>query len=65
MGIYGSIRTSRDQETGHSAAPPEVQRRPVIDAGVEPRRIYADIAVSGAKVGSLRDHWHHLNQQLA
>ena len=34
-------------------------------AGVEPGRIYADVAVSGAKAGSSRGQWHLLDQQLA
>ena len=65
MAIYGYIRTSRDQEPGHPGSDPEVQRRQLVDAGVEPGRTYADVAVSGAKAGSSRGQWHLLDQQLA
>ena len=65
MPAYGYIRTSRDQDPGHPGSAPEVQRRQLADAGVEPGRIYADVAVSGATPGSSRNQWHLLDQQLA
>ena len=65
MATYGYIRTSRDQEPGHPGSDPEVQRRQLADAGVEPGRIYADVAVSGATPGSSRGQWHLLDQRLA
>ena len=65
MPAYGYIRTSRDQEHGHPGSDPEVQRRQLVDAGVEPGRIYADVAVSGTTSGSSRGQWHLLDQQLA
>ena len=51
MAIYGYIMTSWDQEAGHTGSAPEVQRRQLVDVGVEPGRIYADVEVSGAKSG--------------
>ena len=45
MATYGYIRTSRDQEPGHPGSDPGVQRRQLADAGVEPGRTYADVAV--------------------
>ncbi len=65
MATYGYIRTSRDQDPGHPGSDPEVQRRQLADAGVEPGRIYADVAVSGATPGSSRAQWHLLDQLLA
>ena len=65
MATFGYIRTSRDQEPGHPGSDPEVQRRQLTDAGVEPGRIYADVAVSGATSGSSRGQWHLLDQLLA
>ena len=65
MTTYGYIRTSRDQDPGHPGSDPEVQRRQLVDAGVDPGRIYAYVAVSGAKATSSRAQWHLLDQQLA
>ena len=65
MTTYGYIRTSRDQEPGHPGSDPQVQRRQLVEAGVEPAQIYADVAVSGAKGYNSRDQWHRLDQQLA
>ena len=65
MPTFGYIRTSRDQEPGHPGSDPEVQRRQLVDTGVEPGRIYADVAVSGATSGSSRAQWHLLDQQFA
>ena len=65
MATFGYNRTSRDQDLGHPGSDPEVQRRELVDAGVEPGRTYADVAVSGAKVGSSCAQWHLLDQQLA
>ena len=65
MTTYGYIRTSRDQEPGHPGSDPEVQRRQLVGAGVEPAQVYADIAVSGAKGYNSRDQWHLLDRQLA
>ena len=65
MTTYGYIRTSRDQEPGHPGSAPQVQRRQLVEAGVDPAQIYADVAVSGAKGYNSRDQWHHLDQQLA
>ena len=64
MTTYGYIRTSRDQEPGHPGSDPEVQRRQLADAGVEPGRIFPDVAVSGATPGNSRAQWHLLNQLL-
>ena len=64
MATYGYIRTSRDQEPGHSGSDPHVQRRQLVEAGVDPARIYADVAASGAKDYNSRDQWHVLDQQL-
>ena len=65
MATYGYIRTSRDQEPGHPGSDPEVQRRQLVDAGVDPGRIYADVAISGATSASSRAQWQILDQQLA
>ena len=65
MATYGYIRTSRGQEPGHPGSDPEVQRRQLTDAGVEHGRVYADVAVSGAKAGNSRAQWHLLDQLLA
>ena len=54
MPAYGYIRTSRDQDPGHPGSAPEVQRRQLADAGVEPGRIYADVAVSGVSMASAK-----------
>ena len=60
MPTYGYIRTSRDQEPGHPGSDPHVQRRQLVEAGVDPARIYADVAASGAKDYNSRDQWHVL-----
>ena len=65
MPAYGYICTSRDQEPGHPDSDPEVQRRQLADASVDPGRIYADVAVSGATPGSSRGQWHLLDQMLS
>ena len=65
MPTYGYIRTSRDQEPGHPGSDPHVQRRQLVEAGVDHARIYADVAASGAKDYNSRDQWHVLDQQLA
>ena len=65
MPAYGYIRTSRDQEPGHPGSDPHVQRRQLVDTGVEPGWIYADVAVSGATSGSSRSQWQILDQLLA
>ena len=64
MPTYGYIRTSRDQEPGHPGSDPHVQRRQLVEAGVDHARIYADVAASGAKDYNSRDQWHVLDQQL-
>ena len=58
MPTDGYIRTSRNQEPGHPGSDPEVQRRQLVDAGVEPGRIYADVVPSGAEAGNSRGQWH-------
>ena len=65
MPTYGYIRTSRDQEPGHPGSDPHVQRRQLVEAGVEHARVYADVAASGAKDYNSRDQWHVLDQQLS
>ena len=65
MPTYGYIRTSRDQEPGHPGSDPHVQRRQLVEAGVDHARIYADVAASGVKDYNSRDQWHVLDQQLA
>ena len=65
MTIYGFIRTSRDQEPGHPGSDPQVQRRQVVEAGVDAAHIYADVAASGAKDYSSRSQWHVLDELLA
>ena len=65
MPTYGYIRTSRDQEPGHPGSDPHVQRRQLVEAGVEHAKIYTDVATSGAKDYNRRDQWHVLDQQLA
>ena len=65
MTTYGYIRTSRDQEPGHPGSDPHVQRRQLVEAGVDPARIYADVAASGATSGSSRFQWQILDQLLA
>ena len=67
MTTYGYIRTSRDQEPGHPGSDPAVQRRQLVEAGVDAAHIYADVAVSGiAGYNSRsRDQWHVLGHQLA
>ena len=61
MPTYGYIRTSRDQEPGHPGSDPHVQRRQLVEAGVDHARIYADVAASGAKDYNSRDQWHALD----
>ena len=65
MPSYGYIRTSRDQEPGYPGSGPQVQRRQLVEAGVDHAMIYADVAASGAKDYNSRDQWHVLDQQLA
>ena len=65
MPTYGYIRTSRDQEPGHPGSDPHVQRRQLVEAGVEHAKIYADVAASGAKDYNSRDQWHVLDELLA
>ena len=65
MTTYGYIRTSRDQEPGHPGSDPAVQRRQLVEAGVDSAHIYADVAASGSKDYNSRDQWHVLDQQLA
>ena len=65
MPTYGYIRTSRDQEPGHPGSDTQVQRRQLVEAGVDPARIYADVAASGAKDYNSRDQWHVLDELLA
>ena len=65
MTVYGYIRTSRDQEAGHPGSAPHVQRRQLVEAGVDAAHIYADVAASGAKDYNSREQWHALDQQLA
>ena len=59
MATCGYIRTSRDQEPGHPGSDPHVQRRQLVEAGVDPARIHADVAASGARGYNGRDQWHH------
>ena len=65
MATLGYIRTSRDQEPDHPGSAPHVQRRQLVDAGVDPARIYADAAASGAKDYNSRNQWHVLDELLA
>ena len=65
MATYGHIQTSRNKEPGHPGSDPEVQRRQLADAGVDPAQIYSDVAASGTKRVSSRNQWHLLDQQLA
>ena len=65
MTTYGYIRTSRDQEPGHPGSDPHVQRRQLIDAGVDPAHMYADVAASDAKDYNSRNQWHVLDELLA
>ena len=63
---HSNIRTSRDQELGHpGSTSPHVQRRQLVEAGMDAAHIYADVAVSGIKDYNSRDQWHVLDQQLA
>ena len=55
MTTYSYIRTSRDQEIGHTGSAPDVQRRQLVEAGVDAAHIYADVAASGAKDYNNRD----------
>ncbi len=64
MPTYGYIRTSRDQEPGHPGSDPHVQRRQLVEAGVDSAQIYADVATSGAKDYNSRDQWHVLDRHL-
>lgn len=64
MATYGYIRTSRDQEAGYPGSDPDVQHRQLQGAGVDPGRIYADVAVSGATSGSSRAQWQLLDKRL-
>ena len=64
MPTYGYIRTSRDQEPGHPGSDPHVQRRQLVEAGVDSAQICADVATPGAKDYNSRDQWHVLDQQL-
>ena len=65
MTIYGYIRTSQDKDLRHPGSAPQVQRRQLVDAGVELGRIYQDVAVSGGTVANSRAQWRLLDQQLA
>ena len=65
MPTYGYIRTSRDQEPGHPGRDPHVQRRQLVEAGVDHAMISADVAAPLAKDYNSRDQWHVLDQRLA
>ena len=64
MITYGCIRTSRTQKPGHAGSDPEAQRQQLLDAGVNPRNIYADVGTSGTTGVSSRNQWHALDQYL-
>ena len=65
MTTYGYIRTSRDQEAGYPGSAPHVQRRQLVEAGVDDAHIYADVAASGAKDYNSHDQWYVLDEMLA
>ena len=64
MTVYGYIRTSRQQEPGQAGSDPETQRDQLRAGGVEPRRIYQDVGVSGATAATSRRAWHKLEAKL-
>ena len=67
MGICPPTATSAPAGTRSPVTPaatPHVQRRPLVEAGVDPAQIYSDVAASGTKDYNSRDHWHVLDQQL-
>ena len=55
MITYVYIRASGDQEPGHPGIDPHVQRRHLVEASVDPARIFADVAASGAKDNNSRN----------
>ena len=65
MSAFGNIRDSWYQEPGHPDCDPKVQRSQLVEGGVDPARICANVAASGAKDYNSRDQWHALDQQLA
>ena len=68
---WSSLRNSRlhhvgaDRPLADPGSDPHVQRRQLVEAGVDPARIYADVAASEAKDYNSRDQWHALDQELA
>ena len=64
MTLYGYIRTSRALEPGAAGSDPESQRHQLRIAGVDARRIYEDVGVSGSAGVSSRRGWHALEERL-
>ena len=54
MTTLDCLRAGRDQDPGQFGSDTEVQRRQLVDAGVEPGRVYADVALSGANAVNSR-----------
>ena len=65
MATFGYIRTGREDQPGRSGSDPEVQRRQIVDAGVEQGRIYGDVAISGGEEANSRAQWELLDGQLS
>ena len=54
MTAYGYIGTSRDQEPGQPGSAPDVQRRQLVEVGVDLAHIYSGVAVSGVSMASAK-----------
>ena len=61
MSLYGYIRTSKD---GLEGSDPETQRLQLLDAGVDPKHIFADAGVSGTVGVSSRNGWRALDSKI-
>ena len=65
MTTYGYIRTSLKEREGERGMHSDVQRKQLVDAGVQDGNIHADIAVSGVSGIAERNGWKSLDRLLS
>ena len=65
MTTYGYIRTSLKEREGERGMHSDVQRKQLVDAGVQDDNIHADIAVSGVSGIAERNGWKSLDRLLS
>ena len=64
MSSYGYIRTSLKEREGERGMNSDVQRKQLLDAGVDDSNIYSDVAVSGVSGIAERNGWKALSLRL-